>query len=299
LLRSKRNIVRVNEDPISYNSMFICVDELGAFIHKYDNEMVSGLSALYDPDPYSQERRTNELKVKIHSPQINLLCGVTPQDLIGLMPDKAWGQGFSSRLIMIFSDERIIGDDFATKPSAISRDLEHDLALINDLYGQFEVTQDYRDAVNHWRQIGEPPVPNHPKLIHYVTRRHTHIYKLSMVSAIDRGNALVLMKEDFDRAINWLLNAEAQMPEIFKAGATNADGQAMDEIYHYVMMNDRGDGVSEQKIIYFARERVPINSILRIVEIMQKSGLIRAVAIEKRTGLRSFKAVREARPTIN
>jgi len=35
----KEVIIRPGEDPLEYNSMFICVDELGAFIHKYDNEM--------------------------------------------------------------------------------------------------------------------------------------------------------------------------------------------------------------------------------------------------------------------
>ena len=113
-----------------------------------------------------------------------------------------------------------------------------------------------------------------------------------MVSSIDRGNTLALTREDFNRAMGWLVEAEALMPEIFKAGATNVDGQAMDEIQHFVIAGDRGSGVSEHRIVRFAKERVPIHSILRIIDIMERSGLIRCVQIEKRTGIRYFGAVK-------
>lgn len=288
LVKAKRNIIRPGDDPIDYNSMSIFADEIGAFIHKYDNEMIDGLSAFYDPTPYQQVRRTSDLKIKIENPQINLLCGSTPQNLTDLMPEKAWGQGFTSRLIMVFSDERIIGDDFAEVEQSYSADLAHDLGIIYELIGQFEVTKDYRDAVNNWRALGEQPVPNHPKLIHYVTRRRTHLYKLSMVSAIDRSNALILTKDDFNRAMGWLLEAERTMPEIFKAGATSADAQAMEEILHFIQLHDGEWGVSEQKITRFARDRLPIHSIGRVVDILEGSGQIFLLGIDKSTKIRYF-----------
>lgn len=288
LVLAKRFIPRLPDEPLDYNSMFICADELGTFVHKYDNEMIDGLSAFYDNDPYSQVRRTNELKIKIQSPQLNILCGTTPQNLLQFMPEKAWGQGFTSRLIMVFSDERIIGDDFA--PVEVSHDasLQHDLEIINTLVGQFEVTEAYREAVNNWRALGEPPVPNHPKLIHYATRRRTHLYKLSMVSAIDRSNALILTRDDFNRAMGWLLEAEDSMSDIFKAGATNADGQAIDEIFHFVTINDKGHGVSEQRITRFASELIPMHSILRVIDVMERSGRIHCLGMDRLTGLKYY-----------
>jgi hypothetical protein len=290
LITAKRTIIHPPHDSLEYNSMYICADELGAFIHKYDNEMIDGLSAFYDPDPYQQVRRTNDLKIKIKSPQLNILCGTTPQNLTDLMPEKAWGQGFTSRLIMAFSDERIIGDDFAPEKARYSKDLEHDMAIINGLIGQFEVTEAYREAVNNWRALGEPPCPSHPKLLHYVTRRRTHLYKLSMISAIDRSNALILTRDDFNRAMNWMVEAEATMPEIFKAGAVNADGQAMEEIVHFIQINDRGHGVSEQKITRFASDRIPLNSVLRAVDILERTGQIHLRGIDRSTKLRFFSA---------
>ncbi len=156
--------------------------------------------------------------------------------------------------------------------------------------GEFKVTEDYRTAVNNWRGLGEPPVPNHPKLIHYATRRRVHLYKLSMVAAVDRSDTLLLTKEDFNRAMGWLLEAEVNMPDIFKAGGGGADAKAMDEIYHFVLVSDRGQGVPEHKITNFARERVPIHSILRVIDVMERSGMIRAVAIDPKTKQRLYQA---------
>lgn len=286
--------VRNRVDGSSFNSLYICAEEMGAFIHKYDNEMIDGLAAFYDPDPYAQRRRTNDIKFEIASPQINMVAGVTPQNLLHVLPERAWGQGFMSRVIMVFSDERIIGDDFAPQPSLNLENLAHDLTTIFNLHGRFHVTEEYRECINNWRQLGEPPVPTHPKLTHYITRRRVHLYKLSMVASVDRGNTLALTKDDFNTALNWLAEAEALMPDIFKAGAGNVDGAAMDEIHHFVVASDRGTGVSEQKIIHFARERVPIHSILRIVEIMTASGQLYCLGVDRRTQIKYYSANRPA-----
>jgi len=292
LLESKRTIIQMQNEggPHEYNSMVIAADELGTFIHKYDKEMVDGLSAFYDPDPYGQNRRGRDIKIKIKSPQLNILCGSTPSNLMELMPEGAWGQGFTSRIVMIFSDERPIGDDFAAISNGLSEDLQYDLGIINSLHGEFSVTEDYRNLVNLWRQGGELPAPAHPKLIHYNTRRRVHLYKLSMVSAVDRGNVLLLTREDFNRAMNWLVNAEKFMPDIFKAGAMGADAQAMEEIKHFVAIEDRGKGVGEHRIVRFAAERVPAHSVIRVIEIMERAGMMHAAFADKKTGLRFWKS---------
>jgi hypothetical protein len=292
--KSKRNVVIANGtgmDQLEYNSLYITADELSAFMHKYDDEAIGVMSDFYDPQPYGQTRRGNDLNIKIKSPQLNIICGTTPSNLMKYMPETAWEQGFTSRVIMLFSDERTIGDDFEERDDpGLNPDLIHDLNAISGLVGRFEVTAEYRNAVNNWRQAGEPDVPSHPKLIHYATRRRVHLYKLSMVSAIDRSDVLLLTVDDFNRALGWLLEAEATMPDIFKAGAGNADARAMDEIYHYVLTLGARGPVPERKIINFAREHIPLHSIERVVAVMERSGMITAVGLDKRTGLKLFKA---------
>jgi hypothetical protein len=290
LAASKRFIARLPDPPLEYYNTVITAEELTAFMHKYDDEMVGLLSAFYDPDPYAQSRRGRDIKIKIDRPQVNLMSGTTPSNLIQLMPESAWDQGFTSRVILVHSDERIVGDDFAGTSRGMDDALVHDIKMIGALSGEFKVTQDYRDAVNNWRALGEPPIVNHPKLLHYKTRRRVHLYKLSMVSAADRGDVLLITKDDFNRAMGWLLEAESFMPDIFTAGSTGTDARAIDEIYHHIKIADKGDGVPEHQIVNFARSRVPMHSILRVIEIMVASGQITARGTDK-YGARWFRAV--------
>jgi hypothetical protein len=284
-------LVRLPEAPLEYNSLMIAADELGTFIHKYDKEMVDGLSAFYDPDPYGQSRRGKDIRIKIKSPQLNILCGSTPSNLMELMPEGAWGQGFTSRIIMVFSDERPIGDDFAVITRELSQELLHDLKIINGLVGEFKVTEDYRNLVNLWRAEGEAPAPSHPKLIHYNTRRRVHLYKLSMVASLDKSNSLLLTREDFNTAMNWLTQAETQMPDIFKAGVPNSDAEAMNEIQHYVLINDAlGVGLPEYKIVNFAKDKVPSYSVMRVIEIMVRGGMLLEAGQDRRTAQKLYKA---------
>jgi hypothetical protein len=287
----KRTIAIPGSDEVQeYNSIYICAEELGAFIHKWDEEMIKGLSAFYDVDPYAQNRRTNDLKIKIDRPQVNMICACTPQDLLKLMPDVAWGQGFTSRTIMIYSPERLKVDDFARRPPPKLHNLSFDLNIIHNLSGEFHATKEYISRVNSWIDQGEPPIPKHPKLLHYISRRKVNIYKLSMVASVDRSNALVLREEDFNRAYNWLCEAESLMPEIFKTGAVNLDAQAMDEIRHFVMAADRGKGVEEHKITYFARDKIQISMIKHMLDIMEGTGMLRNRGVDPRTGYRLFSA---------
>lgn len=297
LVEAKRTLIRMPQPPIEYNSMMLLVDEIGAFLHKDDHKIFDMLSAFYNVTPYGENRRGRDFKPKIERPQCSILGGATPSVLMKILPDIAWEQGFCSRVMMIFSDERIIAEDtFASPELPFCDSLVHDLQTMNVLHGQFEMTQDYRDAVNNWRHSKEYAGPTHPKLLHYGTRRIGHFLKLCMVSAIDRGNVLLLTVEDFNRAMAWLLEAEDFMPDVFKAGSIGSDSKAMDEIHHFVETMDKGKGVIETRIVNFARERMPAQSIKTVLEVMERAGLIKAIALDRSTNTRVFKALAQPEP---
>ena len=135
--------------------------------------------------------------------------------------------------------------------------------------------------------LGEPPVPSHPKLIHYVTRRRTHLYKLSMVSAIDRSNALILTKDDFNRARVGSLKPKPQWPKSSKPARPMPTPLRWRKS-STVKIHDGEYGVSEQKIIRFARDRLPIHSIHRVVDILERSGQIHLLGIDRTTKIKYF-----------
>lgn len=286
LMECKRVIIQPGSAAIEYNSMVLLADELGTFMHEYEDSLVAELTAFYNVTPYGQRRRGNNLKIKIDRPQLNILFGSTPSNLLKFMPEGAWTQGFASRILFIYSDEKNIIDDFAGHVAEAPTDLVHDLKIINALIGKFSVTEDYRNAINNWRALGEPPKPTHPRLLHYCTRRKEHLYRLSMIASVDKSNALILTKEDFNRAMGWLLEAEQDMAHIFKSQSEASDGAVMDEIHHYVARFPKG--VKEHDIIREARKRVPAHAVLRVIEVMEKSGMIEGT--KDRMGIRTFVA---------
>lgn len=271
LLASKRTIIQLPNPAVEFHSMALLCDEWSAFMHSFDDELVGGLTTFYDVTvPYEHHRRGKDIRIKIPSPQLNILAGSTPSNLLKFMPENAWDQGFTSRVILVFSDERIVGDDFAHQRRDLPEGMIHDLKVVYSLQGEFTVSKDYQDAVSVWRAQGEGPKPSHPKLVHYNTRRRAHLYKLSMVSAIDRGNELTLRGLDFTNALGWIAEAELTMPRIFEEGTTSIDARAMDEILDFVRR--QGKPVPHHKLVHETAKRVPTHAVLKVLEVMWLSG---------------------------
>ncbi len=81
------------------------------------------------------------------------------------------------------------------------------------------------------------------------------------------------------------------MPEIFKTGQLSPDSQAMDEVLAFINGHDL---VGETQIVNFARRLLPAHSVMRVIEIMEKSGIIKAVKNDPKTGMRLFSAQKGA-----
>lgn len=290
---AKRTIIDLPNPAREYNSMILMVDEWGAFMHTYDDELMAGLTTFYDVNiPYSQRRRSKDIKISIENPQLSILAGSTPTNLVKFMPEIAWDQGFTSRILLIFSDERPSpeGDEFNIPFQDHPKDMIHDLKAISALTGEFKISDEYRQAVSNWRKLGQGPVPRHPRLVHYCSRRRSHLHKLAMVASVDRGDSLAITTDDFNRAMGWLLEAECFMPDIFQAGSVGADAKVMEEIHHYIMIqcSEKTPTIPEHLIVNFARERVPAHSVMRVLEIMTRSGMISVASVDK-LGIRTFK----------
>lgn len=282
---SKRTIINLPDPAVEYNSVYLVADELSALMAEYDKELVGGLTKFYDVEHYSRTRVTRDVKLKIDRPQLNTLIGATPSNVMKLIPEYAWEQGLMSRFIMVYSDEKPIVDIFNTPARKKPKELLSDLRSIFNLQGQMGWTEEYARAMHNWKLIGYDPVPDHPKLASYCARRFSHLIKLSMIASVDRGTDLTLTVEDFNRAMGWLFEAEANMPEIFRTGMMNADSKIMEEIAYFVKIRKT---VGEDELIRFASELIPAKGIKDVLDIMTRTGAIRDTGKVYKGGLRIF-----------
>jgi hypothetical protein len=98
-----------------------------------------------------------------------------------------------------------------------------------------------------------------------------------MVASASRGGDLRITLGDFELARNWLLGAEATMPDIFTAGVTGGDSVAIEEAYYFVLSKHAKTkvGVPEHELVHFVRERVPSHSVMKVIDVMERDGSLR------------------------
>jgi len=295
LNESVRRLALIGPDPyVEFNSLTVISRELGVLIPAWENALMNNLTDIYDGFTVEQKRRGKDLRIKIANPQINLLGACTPSYLNEVMPAGAWDQGFISRTILVYSGDRIrkdpFGDaDITALTGRLRSDLLHDLKTIALDYGQMSFTTPAAAAIKAWINEGCPPEPVHQKLQHYNSRRIAHLLKLCMISSISHGSDRVISLEHYREALDWLLEAEGCMPDVFKSMVTGGDSAAMEEAWNYVwtLYSKEKKPIAEHRIVHFMRERLPAHSIMRAVEIMVKSRMLEFVLSEK--GIVSYK----------
>ena len=269
--------------PITrYHSLYVVSDELGVLLPKYETEFMSKLTAIYDCFNYRERRRTKDTNFTIENPQLNILAGCTPSYLMNTLPDGAWDQGFLSRCFLIFNSETRPIDLFAQHSSTASseKELIKKLKAISLLTGEFTYTDEAKAALWNWEKSGRQPLPEHPKLMNYNTRRLIHLVKLSMILSAAESPALVIETSHITAALDILVEAEFFMPDIFKAMKLGGEASAYEDTWYYVLrlyMTESKKPVAEARIIQFLQERVPVYNIMRVIETMERTGLLKLV----------------------
>jgi Protein of unknown function (DUF3987) len=266
-----------------FHSMAVISREFGVFVPRYDLEFLSMVSDIFDNPPnYNSPRRTSK-SVNIQNPSFTLLSGVTPDFLQEILPEAAWGQGFTSRIIFVYGPDGKFNtqDFFVARDDDIISPLVPQLKDIHAIAGEMFWTEPARNALNTWRRDGMTPLPTHGRLRHYLARRTHHLAKLSMISAISAGNWPEVLLSDFERAYFWLITAEETMPDIFRAMAAKSDRQIIEDLHYAVYTRYMSAIPSERKPVHVDRfteylmDKVPSERIRAIIGTAVASGYFR------------------------
>lgn len=280
LVEAERRIVRPMETPaiMSFNSLTIIANEFGVFLPSWEGEFMNTMTDLWDCGRYAEKKRTSKLDIELPNTQLSLLSATTPAHLNQLLPEGAWETGFMSRILIIYSGEFFHTDLFS---AAVFEDksregLVNDLRDIYKIYGEFTVTDDAKEALNEWSKKGGPPVPEHPKLMHYRSRRIAHLLKLCMVASAASDSDRIITLDHYAEALDWLISFETFMPDVFKSLKTSGDARAIEECYHFVyqLWIKHKEPIVERRIINFLQERVPVHNIDRILDVMVRAHLL-------------------------
>lgn len=271
-------------EPTKFNALAMSVNELGVLLPAYEPDLMNKLTDLYDGIIYSERRRwaksTDDAKgFTVESPLINLFAATTPGYLTNLLPEGAFDMGFMSRVILVFSAERNIVPLFQRdKREAVTiESMKQDMHRIFALGGEMSFTADAKNALIEWHSLGGPPIPDHPRLQNYITRRTAHILKLCMIASASQGDDRIITIDHLNRAFKWLFDAEQYMPDIFKAMQVDNTVKVMDECWHFAYVTYIKEGnrpVAEYRLIEFLKQRVPVQHVMTVLTIMTGAKLI-------------------------
>lgn len=281
---AKRRIVRPSSIPnyLEYNAITAIASELGVFLPAYEPSFINLLTKVYDGEPIEDRKRTRSVSVKIDKPIFNFFSGTTPSYLNDLLPEGAWDQGFTSRSILIYCGERRIihplRDDALILEEGLHGNLLYDLKSISAVSGRVTFESNAVDAITDWHTSGGQPVPKHGKLLHYIPRRTAHVLKLCIINTVSRGS-LIISLQDFQQALDDLTEAESFMPEIFKSMGSSGDAMVSDDTWDLVFeyWTQKKAACPERVIIGFISRKAPYQSVLRIIELMVRSGRLEVV----------------------
>jgi len=165
---------------------FVAADEFNNFIGIGNLEFASILGELWDYDDVYDYRLKNSNSVYIPYPTITILGGNTPTGFSECFPTNAIGQGFFSRLLLIYGEPTGIRHTFPPAP-----DLLKQAALVaylqrikEEVKGEVSLTSDARELMHNIYQNN--PGIDDLRFEHYANRRLTHLIKLCLIISAAR-----------------------------------------------------------------------------------------------------------------
>jgi Protein of unknown function (DUF3987) len=264
-----------------YSAMTVLCRELGVLISKFEKDFVADLTDIYDnPDNYSSPR-TSVKGTNVPAPTINILACATPAALDDIIPDNAWDQGFTSRVIFIYgAAPGVYRDMFSRYRDTDAEALKTQLkTFFHELHGEFEWEPEAQDAIRHWfNEEKMAPVPTYSRLVNYQGRRNEHLMKLSMISAVSAENGLCVTLSDFRRAQKWLFDAEEAMPDVFRAMRQKSDAQLLQDCWYwmhgryYKISRDKRVAIPEKEVWSWFEDKTTHDKIQGLMTAMQKTG---------------------------
>lgn len=246
-----------NGIPEKYHALHLAVSDLQTLFPSYNEDIVAKLTRFYDCDHYDEGRRGGDGKntFDLERVYVTFLAGTTPSHLYNTLPASAWNEGFMSRFLFVYSDERKKRPLFGTSRKA-HLDLldlemrEHLNALRKDMDFEGEVrlspeVSKLLEDMNDNNGVASIPggmeiyPPTHPRLEHYLVRRLAHLLRLMTLSCLNRlDRSLTITEEDFGNALAWLYRCEQSMVSFLHSGMRGAADDLFAVIRYEVKRNE-------------------------------------------------------------
>ena len=191
---------------------FIMADEFNDFFGNGNIEFISLLGTLWDYSGNYKNRIKNGTSVSIHNPTVSILGGNTPTGFSLAFPTEILGQGFFSRILLIYGEPNGKRIAFPEPPDPKHTEylVERLRRIKTDCYGAIEVAGTSRKLLE--KIYSRPRALEDVRFESYSTRRFSHLLKLALVYSAASGRK-TLLESDVIGANTILSYTEQLMPK--------------------------------------------------------------------------------------
>lgn len=238
------------QDP---KEMFVVADEFNEFVGSGNIEFLSLLGSLWDWDDESQfykYRLKNSKSVHIFQPTLSILSGNTHDGFKEAFPPQAIGQGFLSRLILVYAEPSGRKITFPRKPSdSILEQIKNTFGQIREkVSGPATISVEAQRALDMvyrtWKELDDQ------RFKHYSTRRFTHLLKLCLICSAGRVSNRVDI-QDVLLANSILTYTEGSMPKALGEFGKSRNSEAANKI---------------MQVLYEAKAPLPLTRLWKVVQ---------------------------------
>jgi hypothetical protein len=206
------------------------------------------------------------------------------------IPRGAIGGGFTSRILWVVATkkEKVIPDpEQFPKDEALEYGIIHDLERISMINGEYKFTDEAKAAYVKWYseeeakiQLGNSPIAD-PRFSGYISRRATHIKKISMALAAAQRDLRELSLDDFTLALEYLEDIEKDMGDVFARVGLSPQAIQSADITEFIQARGK---VWKSQILRYFKSDLDTRTFDSVVSYLTSTGEVRIVTIDSAKG---------------
>jgi hypothetical protein len=233
-----KNLFGDADNETTVRPMFIGADEANDFFGIGNLEFLSILGSLWDWNgpPYSNRIKTGK-SVSIPNPTITILAGNTPTGFSLAFPSDILGQGFFSRLLLVYGEPNGKRIAFPTipDPDQTAHIVDYLKRIKSYHYGRLDYTDTGKLLLSHIYAVQNRM--DDLRFDSYFNRRFTHLLKLCIIVAASRLEKQI--SEDIVIEANTYLSyIESLMPKALGEFGKSRNSDVTHKILSFIEAHD-------------------------------------------------------------
>lgn len=252
-----------NEDAIT--PVLIAADEANDFFGINNLEFLSTLGSLWDYEGSYENKLKGSKSDFIPNPTVSILSGNTSQNFSTAFPTTIIGQGFFSRILLIYGERT--RDKIAwpklQPPEATAAIVQMLQQIKQVMMGPVQLTEGAKNLLSAIYYL--PDQVSDPRFTSYFNRRHTHLLKLCTVLSASKMQ-MALSEDSILQANTYLTYIQNLMPKALGEFGKVQNSDVVDKVLRIIYEADEPPMLKDI-FKYVSRD---VNGPKELGEILQK-----------------------------